>query len=73
MESAYTELALYGSQNECAKTDNIFSPISEFCDGMVSLKFHPKAVLRSLVSTSFYIGCYALNLFNKNVAVKLSY
>ena len=37
MESAYTELALYGTQNECAKTDNIFFPISEFCDGTVSL------------------------------------
>ena len=38
MESAYTKLALYGSQNECAKTDNIISPISEFCDGTVSLR-----------------------------------
>ena len=37
MESTNTELALYGSQKECAKTDNIFFPISEFCDGMVSL------------------------------------
>ena len=38
MEITYTELALYRSQNECAKTDNIFSPISEFCDGTVSLR-----------------------------------
>ena len=37
MESIYTELALYGSKNECAKTDNVFFPISEVCDGTVSL------------------------------------
>ena len=37
MESIYTELAFYGSKNECAKTDNVFFPISEVCDGKVSL------------------------------------
>ena len=37
MESIYTELALYGSKNECARTENIFFSISEICDGMVSL------------------------------------
>ena len=37
MESIHTKLALYGSKNECARTDNVFSPISEVCDGMVSL------------------------------------
>ena len=37
MESIYTELALYGSKNECARTDNVFSPISEVCDDTVSL------------------------------------
>ena len=37
MESIYTELALYGSKNECARTDNVFSPISEVRDGTVSL------------------------------------
>ena len=36
MESIYTELALYGSKNECAKTDTVFLPISEVCDGTVS-------------------------------------
>ena len=40
MESAYTKLALYGSQNECVTTDNIFFPITEFCDGTVSLTTH---------------------------------
>ena len=32
------KLALYGSKNECARTDNVFSPISEDCDDTVSLK-----------------------------------
>ena len=26
MESIYTQLALYGSKNECARTENVFSP-----------------------------------------------
>ena len=37
MESIYTKLALYGSTNECARTDAVFLPISEVCDGTVSL------------------------------------
>ena len=37
MESIYTKLALYGSKNECARTDTVFYPISEVCDGTVSL------------------------------------
>ena len=37
MASIYAELALYGSQNECARTETVFSPISEVCDGTVSL------------------------------------
>ena len=37
MESIYTELALYGSKKECARTDNVFSPISEVWNGTVSL------------------------------------
>ena len=37
MESIYTELALYGTKDECVRTDNVFSPISEVCDGTVSL------------------------------------
>ena len=31
MESIYTELALYGSKNGCARTATIFLPISEVC------------------------------------------
>ena len=38
MEGIYTELALHGSKNECARTDNVHFPISEVCDGMVSLE-----------------------------------
>ena len=37
MESIYTELALYGSKDECARTDHVYFPISEVCDGTVSL------------------------------------
>ena len=37
MESIYTDLALYGSKNQCAKMDNVFFPISEVCGGTVSL------------------------------------
>ena len=37
MESICTELALYGSINEFARTDNVFFPISEVCDDKVSL------------------------------------
>ena len=37
MESVYTELSLNGSKNECAKSDTVFLPISEFCNGTVSL------------------------------------
>ena len=37
MESVYTELALYGSNNECARTDTAFLPISEVCNVTVSL------------------------------------
>ena len=32
MESIYAELALYGSKNYYARTDNVFFPISEVCD-----------------------------------------
>ena len=37
MESIYTELALYKRKNKCASTDNVCLPISEVCDGTVSL------------------------------------
>ena len=37
MESTYTDLAFYGGKTLCAGTDNGFSPISEVCDGTVSL------------------------------------
>ena len=37
MESVYTKLALFGTKKECARTDNVFSPISEVCNGTVSL------------------------------------
>ena len=38
MESIYTELALYGSKNECARTDNVYFTMAEVWDGTVSLR-----------------------------------
>ena len=37
MESVYTDLALCGSKNECARTDTVFSPISQVCIRGVTL------------------------------------
>ena len=51
MESIYTELALYGSNNECARADNIYFPISEVCNGMISL------MLQYIIEdTAHYVG-----------------
>ena len=53
MESIYTRLALYGSKNECTRTNNVFLPISEVCDCMVSIN-RPSvdgAVLHSLTNS----------------------
>ena len=36
MKSKYTELVLYGSKDECNRTDNVFFPISEAFVGTVS-------------------------------------
>ena len=49
MESIYTELALYGSTNECARTNTIFLTISEVCDSMVSLS-EMHLLTRNLIS-----------------------
>ena len=38
MESIYTQLALYGSKNESARTDTVFYSISEVWDCKVSLR-----------------------------------
>jgi len=37
MEIIYTELSLYGSKNECARTDTVFNPISLVCDYLLSI------------------------------------
>ena len=42
MDSIYTELALSGSKTECARTETVFIPISEVCDGTVSLRTQAK-------------------------------
>ena len=37
MESIYPEFALYGSKNENARTDTVFSPLSQVCNRGVTL------------------------------------
>ena len=37
MESIKSKLALYGSKHACVRTDTAFLPISEVCDGTVSI------------------------------------
>ena len=46
MESTYTDLALYGGKNLCARIDNGFSLISEACDGTISLSQISRIVLK---------------------------
>ena len=55
MEGIYNELALYGSKNECARTETVFIPISEVCDGTVSLSV--TAELQCTADTEKYIEC----------------
>ena len=61
MESIYIKLALYGSKNECARTDNVFSPISEVCNITVSLYYYDNATHQlplnfSSLKCAFYIN-----------------
>ena len=49
MESTYTDLALYGDKNVCARTDNGFYPISEVCSGTVSPLKKVKDMANSIV------------------------
>ena len=50
MESTYTDSALYGGKNVCARTDDGFSPISEVCDGTVSLTNNDATILWRLTT-----------------------
>ena len=56
MEILYPELALCGRENECAKTDTVFFPISEVNEETVSLR-------QPLLSKSFFLP-------KKNIDVK---
>ena len=60
MESIFTKLALYGSKNEYARTDNVFSPISEVCDGTVSLTTFLKTETGPLADTYSYVDWQSL-------------
>jgi hypothetical protein len=61
MKSIYTELALYGSKNECARTDTVFLPISEVCDGTVSLRQSPMGSNKA--------NTISAKLFEKNLKI----
>ena len=66
MESIYTELAFYGITNECARTDNIISPVSKICDGTVSLIVTPyyKGVGWTAPATpDLLMNCLALTVY----------
>ena len=53
MESRYTELALYCTKNKCPRTDPVFLPISEVCDGTVSLMYNCQRAGRKSISWIF--------------------
>ena len=77
MESTYTKLAPYGSQNELAMTDNVFFPISEVCDGTVSLQTHLLAFLGFPVETIIKVDTkltdvMCCHLFDKRCAAPSS-
>ena len=63
MESIYTELALYGSKNECDQTDAVFLPISEVCDGTVS---HTKLSNWPTTCVAAKSSCKCVNLSSQN-------
>ena len=72
MKSIYTKLALYGINNFCAKTDNVFFPISEVCDGTVSLSTL-KALHKTTCSISLKKNNFSLPLaFQAGTAESLS-
>ena len=51
MESIFTELALYGSKNDCARTETVFLPISKVLDRSVSII---KGATNSRISDQIY-------------------
>ena len=56
MESIHNEFALYGSKNECPRTDNVFFSISEVCNGTVSLtklKHHTNFFFVQMINVIF--------------------
>ena len=64
MESIYTKLALYGTKNECARTDNVFYPISEVCIGTVSLTIWVGWVDPEQQNFKFAFLCQVIKFWN---------
>ena len=82
-EYIYTELALYVSKNECARTDNVYFPMFEVCDGTVSLgtaSVHRSSPALSFPSTrTLLLGlpshtsqylCYSIVVANGGVSIR---
>ena len=69
MASLYTELALYSSKNDHARTDTVFLPISEVCDGTVSLATTQGTPLT--ITKMYFLLCYASQLWPKKNKLKL--
>ena len=65
MESIYSELALCGSNNFCARTDTVFFPISEVSEGTDTLiyiqKLHGQEEPQDVVTQGNIF--FALNIF----------
>ena len=58
MASMYTKLALYGNTKKCAWTDTVFLPISEVCNGRVSLSINWLTLHIGGVELGTQLFCY---------------
>ena len=58
MESIYTELALYSSNKQYARTDTVFLPISEVCNGTVSVTMARYKYIYPILHIYIYIHIY---------------
>ena len=70
IESIYTELALYGTKHLCARTDTVFLPIYEDCDGTVSLinfLLDSRIHINQVTSKSFIRNNFSLHLILKKI------
>ena len=69
MKSIYPKLALYGGEIECARTDNAFFPLSEVCDGTVSLNTNTVRIMETVIHTDNINMLYS---YSTSMSVKLT-